>query len=133
MIIIIDEYTHNKKLQSEILQLTEGRSIKVNIKYEKPKYVGNKIKIVLISNKDIKEYDEDIKEAFENRLIKLTFEKKLKPEEIDLEINNKLKDEEAAIIVYSNKKYFEKILKKKTRMDYSKTLEYIHYDQKLLK
>lgn len=129
ILVVIDEYKHNNKLESDLLKWFEGSNIKSEQKYKKPENLENKPTII-ISNNDIEVKNEKVKEAFENRFIKLVFEYKLKPKEINELIINQIKNEEASIIIHCNKIYFNNIINKKTRLNYNKSIDLINYYQK---
>lgn len=68
----------------------------------------------------------DNKQAILNRLKSINFKEKFEENEMDYNINEKLKKEEAKIIVYCNRVYFNWIKKgKKNRMDDIKLIEKI--------
>jgi hypothetical protein len=123
-IILIDEFLMQNKYIGELLKWFEGDDITIDVKYEKPKIIKNK-PTILISNKDIKlnTRDKEIEEAFNARLFKLIFKSKLNTNEINLQIKELLKGEEASIIIYCNKKFFEKNISKKTRLNYKRALQ----------
>lgn len=128
MIFIIDEYSHNKQIESEILKLFEGEDIIINKKFSEPILLKNQPTII-VSNYEIKTKKKETQEAIENRIIPFIFTKKLKPNEADNYINNKLKNEEASMIIYCNNIYFKEEYKnKKTRINYEKSINYILYE-----
>jgi phage/plasmid-associated DNA primase len=123
---VIDEYKHDIKLNGQLLKIFEGSNIKAEKKYKNVEIIEN-IPIILIANKDINIKDEKIMEAFNNRIMKLYFLYKLKKNEIDENITEKIKKEEASIKIHCNKIYFETINEKKTRLNYNKSLELINF------
>lgn len=129
IVLIIDEYDHQKKLEGDLLKWFEGSNITIEIKYDKPKIIQN-IPTIIISNSELNIKKPEIKEAFENRCYKLYFKKKIKVEEVTNEIKKQIKKEEASIIINCNNEYFtdKKKNKKWNRLDYSKFLELINYE-----
>ena len=109
----------------------EGSNIKSEQKFKTVENLDWK-PTVLVSNDYIKAKNEKVQEAFDNRIIKLTFKYKLKPEEINEIIINEIKEEEASIMIHCNEIYFNHILdKKKTRMNYKRMCLLINYDSNI--
>lgn len=131
ILVIMDEYQHseNKKTQGLFLKWFEGDSITIERKHKNPEIIENK-PTILISNNDISVKDDKIKEAFNNRFIKLFFQNKIEHDKVDRTITDELEKEEASIIIHCNKIYFKNVLKKdRTRVDYIKTLKLLEFDQ----
>ena len=115
MLVVVNEYKHNSKFENNLLKWFEDNNIKSEQKY---KNLENK-PMIIISNNDIKSKNDRINEIFDSRFIKLKFN------EINGVIINKIKEEEASIIIHCNKIYFKNIINKKTRLNYKNSIDFL--------
>jgi hypothetical protein len=128
IIVVIDEYKHNDKIEGFLLKWFEGSDIKSEQRFKIFEILDNK-PTILVSNEYIKAEDSEIQNAFNNRIIKLLFKYKIKPDEIDDLMIDEINNEEAAIMIHCNKVYFNFILNnKKTRMNYNRMSILINYE-----
>ena len=126
-LLIFDEFDIDKINLESFKKLINKELVLGEKKGKEPEII--KPTPVIISSNYSLEYKLNLyenKEAIENRLFKINFKEKFKEEEMISDINEKLKEEEAKIIIYCNKEYFKKIREgKKKRMNDIKLIEKI--------
>ena len=103
---LFDEFNYSKIDKEQFLKLFAGEPLLVDIKFKNPEEISS-IPIIIISNNLIEEKNEESKEAFFNRIYLIEFINAIKNENIDISINEKLKNEEPNIIVHCNKELFK--------------------------
>lgn len=126
-LLIFDEFDIEKINIDNFKKLISKELILGEKKGKEPEFI-NPTPMLISSNYSLenKLNMSESKEAIINRLKSINFKEKFKKEEMDYDINNKIKEEEAKIIIYCNRVYFNWIKKgKKTRMDDIKFIEKI--------
>lgn len=116
-IAIIDEGRYSSGISSDLLKLLGGEYITVERKYSKEHIEIRPIPMFILSNKLFNDPDENINAALINRLITIEFINTISNENSigSGDFKNKIKDEEANIIVYCNKLVFNIIKEKRLR------------------
>ena len=106
---ILDEFRYSPEISGDLLKLLGGEGLVVEKKYSKEHVDIGNIPIIIISNNPIKDKDENINKALENRIFSVEFFNPISEEEkIQNEgINNLIESEEINIILYCNKIYFK--------------------------
>lgn len=104
LLVIIDEFKYNSKLNSEFLKLLGGEKLLVSKKYSKKHINITNSRGVVASNSLFLETDKFINEALYNRLYVIEFINKIIKNNID--IDEKLKKEEPNIYIYCNKIFY---------------------------
>ena len=110
-IAILDEAEHINLNIGQLLKLTDKNNPqKIDRKYKSSAVLKNVI-LLILSNNDFKIKDPLVKEAFLKRVKKFEFKKEL-PTDIYLfnELQRTLKRDEINIIIYCNKKFFDKYI-----------------------
>lgn len=127
---IWDEFKYEKNMRDDLLKLLNNENLLIPMKYKKAKLLENIPAIIIISNKYIDDIENDpiILQAFENRIQKIVFKKSysnLNNTNINENLENILKKEEANIIIYCNKLLHKETLKR-TRINYNKLTKLIN-------
>ena len=117
-------------MRDDLLKLLNNENLLIPMKYKKAKLLENIPAIIIISNKYIDDIENDpiILQAFENRIQKIVFKKSysnLNNTNINENLENILKKEEANIIIYCNKLLHKETLKR-TRINYNKLTKLIN-------
>lgn len=106
---VLDEFKYNSYNSGDFLKLLAGESLIVEKKYSKEHVLIDNISIIIISNNLIKDKDEKINEALYNRISFIEFFNPVKNDTLNnSKYLEKIKEEEANIIIYCNKMYFNK-------------------------
>lgn len=125
LVLIFDEFNINKINIDDFKKLISKELILAEKKNKEPELM-NSTPAIISSNYNIeKQLDfDDNKNAILNRLETIEFKKPLKEDEMDENIKEKIKKEEANIIIYCNRVYHNWIRNgKKTRINDKKMLE----------
>lgn len=121
---IWDEFKYEKNMRGDLLKLLNEENLLIPKKYQTAELLENIPAIIIISNRYIDEIENDpiILQAFENRIQKIVFERSYSNKN-DCNINENLEDllkkEEANIIIYCNKLLYKEGLKR-NRISYKK-------------
>ena len=111
---IIDEGRYNQSMSSDLLKISGQENIMVEKKYSKEHIEIKPIPLFIVSNILFEDKNRDINEALKNRMLIVEFLSAILPNNTNNLIKNKIKEEEANIIIYCNKLFF-KIFKEKKR------------------
>lgn len=139
---IIDEFKYDSNFAQEYLKLFAGEVTITEKKYSKEHQIIEDLPIIILSNNLIDEKNKKIGEALFNRIFAVHFKKSLenkenKNEKIDttqlnIQIDEILKEEESKIIKYCNKVFYEFKHKTKTRVNTHKLVNTLKTDIKLI-
>lgn len=108
---ILDEFKYDSSISGDFLKLLGGEGLIVEKKYSKEHVSIDNIPIIIISNNPVKDKDENINKALENRIFSVEFFNPISEEEKEnnIDYSSLIKEEEVNIILYCNKVYFENI------------------------
>lgn len=118
---IFDEFKYDSKMVQEYLKLFSGEITISDQKYSHSHKKIEDLPIIIISNKQIDEKNEELKKAIDNRIFEIEFRKNLIEQDnvnisnLDEEIDKILKKEEASIIIYCNQIFFKKKYRNENR------------------
>ena len=106
---IIDEGRYNSSMSSDLLKITGQEKIIVEKKYSKEHITIDPIPLIILSNMIFGDKNISIDEALKNRLYIIEFINKISKENLtnSKSFKDKLKNEEANIIIYCNKLLFK--------------------------
>ena len=106
---IIDEGRYNSSMSSDLLKITGQEKIIVEKKYSKEHITIDTIPLIILSNMLFEDKNISIDEALKNRLYIVEFINKTSKENLNNSklFKDKLKNEEANIIIYCNKLLFK--------------------------
>ena len=106
---IIDEGRYNSSMSSDLLKITGQEKIIVEKKYSKEHITIDPIPLIILSNMLFEDENISIDEALKNRLYIIEFINTISKENLNKSklFKDKLKDEEANIIIYCNKLLFK--------------------------
>ena len=105
---IIDEGRYNQSMSSDLLKITGQETITIEKKYSKKHVSVEPIPLFILSNKLFQDNDPLIDEALKNRMFIVEFINTVNKLNINNsnEFKKNVKDEEANIIIYCNKLFF---------------------------
>ena len=106
---IIDEGRYNSSMSSDLLKITGQEKIIVEKKYSKEHITIDPIPLIILSNILFEDKNISIDKALKNRLYIIEFINKISKENLNNSklFKDKLKSEEANIIIYCNKLLFK--------------------------
>lgn len=133
IVAIWDEFKYDKNMRDDLLKLLNEENLLIPAKYKKAHLLEQTPAIIIISNKYIDEIENDplILKAFENRIQKIVFKRSYSDKNeknVNENLEEFLKKEEANIIIHCNKLLHRHSLKK-TRITYKKLQKLIETNQ----
>lgn len=110
---IIDEGRYNQSMSSDLLKISGRETIIVEKKYSKEHIEIKPLVLIILSNVLFEDKNKEINDALRNRMLIVEFFSSLTTDNLNNDFKNKIKDEEASIVIYCNKVFFNMNKEKK--------------------